>query len=120
LAEKATTTTVIQTAFGMAAIGGGSVIFSRKPDVLLDSPAVLETETHIVCPVRMTLECRSLIIVRRKSKIRLNSNSSFKTDSKAVLCVRIIQFRGQMIVLRGADEILANPLAIFQTTPNVI
>jgi hypothetical protein len=76
----------------MAAIRRKSVIFSRKFNVLLNSPAVFEAETEIVCAIGIAAECRSLIIVRREGNIRLNSNSPFKTDSITVLCRSIMQF----------------------------
>jgi hypothetical protein len=104
----------------MAAISGRFVIFSRESNVLLDSPAMLETEAKIICAVRVALECNSLIIEHHKGEIRLNSNFPFKTDSKTVLCVRIVQLSGQTIVFRGADEVLATPFAIFETASKVI
>jgi hypothetical protein len=60
---------IIQTAFGMTAIGDRFVILSRKLNVLLDFSAVLETETKIICAVWMTLECRSLTIMCHDGEI---------------------------------------------------
>jgi hypothetical protein len=96
------------------------VILSRKRSVLLNSPAVLETEIRIICTVMMALECILLIIMSSKSEFRLNANLAFKTDAKIVLCVCIVQIGGQMIKFRDVDEVLVNPFAIFETTRKVI
>jgi hypothetical protein len=112
--------TRIQIPLGIAAIGGKVEIFSRVSSALLDSPVLLERDATITYPVKLVLECTSLIIVPRQGQIRSNFNSLFKTDSKSVLGVRIFQFGRQTIVFRSANEVLANPLAVLEVIHTVM
>jgi hypothetical protein len=70
LAKRTKAATAIRFAVWMAAIGRKFVIFGRKCDVLLDPPAVLEAEAKIICPIRMDLKSRSLVIMCREGSIR--------------------------------------------------
>jgi hypothetical protein len=83
--EQAKAAAAIEFCFGMIAISGEFVTFSGHFDILLDSTTVLETESIIICPVRMALFGRAKIMLRSKRYIFVNANAAFKTDLKTVL-----------------------------------